>query len=77
MVQASRDWTADAVTIQKYETVDVFIGVDVGKAGGLRRIAELHANSMKLLARDTKDFAIQEQADLLVALLAATRTDTK
>ena len=27
---------------------------------------------MKLLARDTKDFAIQEQADLLVALLAAT-----
>ncbi|GAC1562362.1 MAG: hypothetical protein NVS3B10_19730 [Polyangiales bacterium] len=50
-----------------------FIGDDVGKAGGLRRIAELHASSMKLLARDTKDFAIQEQADLLVALLAATR----
>ena len=56
---------------------EAFVGVDVGKAGGLRRIAELHANSMKLLARDTKDFAIQEQADLLVALLAATRTDTK
>lgn len=50
-----------------------FIGDEVGKAGGLRRIAELHANSMKLLARDTKDSAIQEQADLLVALLAATR----
>jgi hypothetical protein len=50
-----------------------FIGDEVGKAGGLRRIAELHATSMKLLARDTKDFAIQEQADLLVALLAATR----
>jgi hypothetical protein len=50
-----------------------FIGDDVGKAGGLRRIAELHASSMKLLARDTKDFAIQEQADLLMALLAATR----
>lgn len=50
-----------------------FIGDDIGKAGGLRRIAELHASSMKLLARDTKDFAIQEQADLLMALLAATR----
>jgi hypothetical protein len=49
-----------------------FIGDDVSKSGGLRRIAELHANSMKLLARDTKDFAIREQADLLVALLAAT-----
>jgi hypothetical protein len=51
-----------------------FIGDDISKSGGLRRIAELHATSMKLLARDTKDFAIQEQADLLVALLAATRT---
>jgi hypothetical protein len=50
-----------------------FIGDEVGKVGGLRRIAELHASSMKLLARDTKDFAIQEQADLLLALLAATR----
>lgn len=50
-----------------------FIGDDVGRAGGLRRIAEMHATSMKLLARDTKDFAIQEQADLLVALLAASR----
>lgn len=52
-----------------------FIGDEVGKAGGLRRIAELHASSMKLLARDTKDFAVQEQADLLVALLAATKRD--
>jgi hypothetical protein len=50
-----------------------FVGDDVGKAGGLRHIAELHANSMMALARDTKDFAIQEQADLLVALLAATK----
>ena len=54
-----------------------FIGDDVSKAGGLRRIAEAHATSMKLLARDTKDFAIQEQADILVALLAATRPDAK
>jgi len=50
-----------------------FMGDDIGRAGGLRRIAELHANSMKLLARDTKDFAMQEQADTLVALLRATR----
>jgi hypothetical protein len=50
-----------------------FIGDDVGRAGGLRRIAEMHATSMKLLARDTKDFAIQEQADILVALLKASR----
>jgi hypothetical protein len=50
-----------------------FIGDNVNKVGGLRRIAELHASSMRLLARDTKDFAIQEQADLLMALLAATR----
>ena len=52
-----------------------FIGDDIGKTGGLRRLAEAHATSMKLLARDTKDFAIQEQADLLVALLAATQPD--
>ncbi|MBX3186084.1 MAG: hypothetical protein KF819_03675 [Labilithrix sp.] len=50
-----------------------FIGDHVGRAGGLRRIAEMHATSMKLLARDTKDFAIQEQADILVALLQASR----
>jgi hypothetical protein len=50
-----------------------FIGDDVGRSGGLRKMAELHAKSMQLLARDTKDFATQEQADLLVALLAATR----
>lgn len=50
-----------------------FIGDEVGRAGGLRKIAELHANSMKLLARDTKDFAIQEQADLLIALLGASK----
>lgn len=52
---------------------EAFISDAVDKAGGLRRLAELHATSMKRLARDTKDSAIQEQADLLVALLAATR----
>jgi len=50
-----------------------FIGDDVSKSGGLRKIAELHASSMQMLARDTKDFAMQEQADTLVALLRATR----
>lgn len=50
-----------------------FAGDDVQRAGGLRRIAEMHATSMQLLARDTKDFAIQEQADILSALLRATR----
>lgn len=49
-----------------------FVGDDVSKSGGLRKIAEMHAKSMQLLARDTKDFAIQEQADLLVALLRVT-----
>jgi len=49
-----------------------FVGEDVSKAGGLRKLAELHARSMQLLARDTHDFATQEQADMLVALLSAT-----
>lgn len=47
-----------------------FSGDGVARAGGLRRIAELHARSMQLLARDTHDFAMQEQADMLAALLS-------
>ncbi|MBS2016413.1 MAG: hypothetical protein JST00_26245 [Deltaproteobacteria bacterium] len=50
-----------------------FTSDTVGRAGGLRRLAELHANSMQAMAKDTKDFAMQEQADTLVALLRATR----
>lgn len=49
-----------------------FIGDDVARAGGLHKLATLHARSMQLLARDTKDFATQEQADMLAALLSAT-----
>lgn len=49
-----------------------FVGDEVDRAGGLRRVAELHAKSMQLLARDTKDFATQEQADMLAALLKTT-----
>jgi hypothetical protein len=50
-----------------------FIGEGAVRAGGLRRLAELHARSMALLARDTHDFAIAEQADLLMGLLRAAR----
>ncbi|MCA9591363.1 MAG: hypothetical protein KC657_38975 [Myxococcales bacterium] len=50
-----------------------FVGADVQRLGGLRRVALLHAKSMRLLARDTKDFAVQEQADMLAALLGVTR----
>jgi hypothetical protein len=49
-----------------------FSGASINKAGGLRKLAEMHAHSMQMLARDSKDFATQEQADMLVALLAAT-----
>jgi len=50
-----------------------FIGDDISKAGGLRKVAELHAKSMQNLARDTHDYATQEQADMLAALLSASR----
>lgn len=50
-----------------------FVGDQVEKAGGLRKVAEMHAKSMQLLARDTNDFATKEQADMLLALLSATR----
>jgi len=49
-----------------------FMGDEVDRAGGLRRVAEMHARSMQLLARDTRDFATQEQADMLAALLKTT-----
>ncbi|MBX3205437.1 MAG: hypothetical protein KF764_10230 [Labilithrix sp.] len=49
-----------------------FVGEEIARSGGLRKVAELHAKSMQLLARDTHDFATQEQADMLVALLSAT-----
>ncbi len=50
-----------------------FAGDDVKRAGGLWQIAWIHANSMTLLARDTHDRAITEQAEILRALLLATR----
>jgi hypothetical protein len=49
-----------------------FVGSGVEHAGGLRRLAEMHARSMSLLARDMHDGQIQEQAEILTALLAAT-----
>lgn len=50
-----------------------FVGDDIQKQGGLRKVAEMHARSMQLLARDSQDFATREQADMLVGLLEATR----
>src|SRR5262249_30825774 len=47
-----------------------FAGEGVIRSGGLRRIAEMHARSMELFARDMHDFAALEQAHLLQALLA-------
>ena len=48
-----------------------FVGPGIDRAGGLYKIARLHAASMTLLARDTQDPAVVEQAALLNALLAA------
>jgi hypothetical protein len=48
-----------------------FVGTGVDNAGGLMRLAKLHARSMTLLARDTKDPAITEQAEILNALLSS------
>jgi hypothetical protein len=47
-----------------------FVGVGVERAGGLLRLARMHAKSMTMLARDTKDPAITEQAEILNALLS-------
>jgi hypothetical protein len=49
-----------------------FVGPGVEGAGGLRKLAEMHARSMSLLARDMHDPQIMEQAEILTALLAAT-----
>lgn len=48
-----------------------FVGEGVDRVGGLRALATLHAKSMALLARDTKDPAIREQAEVLSSLLRA------
>lgn len=51
-----------------------FVGDNVQAVpGGLRSLAELHARSMTLMARDLKDPSIAEQADLLTAILGVTR----
>ena len=52
---------------------DAFVGVGVKNAGGLLALAKLHAQSMTALARDTKDPAIAEQAEILNALLSVER----
>ncbi len=50
-----------------------FVGEGVARSGSLQRLALVHAKSMRLLADDTKDHAVREQADMLAALLSATR----
>lgn len=49
-----------------------FVG-EGARSRDLRGLALLHARSMQELARDTKDHAVQEQADMLAALLSVTR----
>lgn len=55
-------------TLRKLDAA--FVGDGVNRAGGLRALAQLHARSMSLLARDTHDAAIIEQAEVLNALLS-------
>jgi len=50
---------------------EAFVGPGVERAGGLKALAEMHARSMLLLARDMRDPQIQEQAEILTALLQA------
>jgi hypothetical protein len=50
-----------------------FTSEGVARAGSLHQLAVLHARSMQDLARDTHDHAIQEQADMIAALLSASR----
>ena len=50
---------------------EAFVGPGVQRAGGLRALAQMHAESMVLLARDMRDPQIAEQAEILTALLQA------
>jgi hypothetical protein len=48
-----------------------FVGEGLSRAGGLRNVARLHANSMAMLGAQTHDRALIEQAEMLSALLYA------
>jgi hypothetical protein len=54
-------------TLKRLE--NAFVGPDVERAGGIWQIARLHAQSMSLLARDTGDHAIAQQAETLRAVV--------
>lgn len=58
-------------TLKRLEAA--FAGPDVERAGGIWQVARLHAQSMALLARDTNDRAIAQQADTLQTLLGTVR----
>jgi len=50
---------------------EAFVGPGVERAGGLRALADLHAQSMSTLAQKLHDPQIAEQAEILTALLKA------
>ena len=56
-------------TLRKLDAA--FVGDGVRRAGGLRVLAQEHAQSMADLAREMHDPSIAEQAELLRALLEA------
>ena len=73
-IAASRhgDVIAYATALATMSRLDeAFVGPGVERAGGLRALAEMHAKSMALLARDMHDAQIAEQAEILSALLRA------
>lgn len=69
----SGDVIAFASALATLKRLDrAFVGPGVDRVGGLRALATMHARSMALLARDTRDQAIREQAEVLRSLLAST-----
>lgn len=60
---------ASALATLRRLDASAFFGEGVERAGGVRALAAVHARSMALLARDTRDPAIVEQAEVLNALL--------
>jgi hypothetical protein len=59
------DVIADASALATMSRLDeAFVGPGVARAGGLRALAQMHAESMALLARDMHDPQIAEQAEI-------------
>lgn len=62
-------WLASSLVTAGGVFESAFVGPDVQKAGGIWQVARLHAQSMSLLARDTGDRAIAQQAETLQAVV--------